>query len=143
MRRACVAAAALMLATCSSALVSHPASAAVGLCRTDPHIQLTGGRNVDLSVSIGDVSSDVQQIQYTVHVPAGSDVKKVVYTGSDLSGRESITVVADNPADTYDTDTVVTTSDSAAVTADTKVTGVGSGSASGTSGQDLSVHVSG
>lgn len=133
--------AALILAACGQAGLSHSASAAIDICRGDPHVMLGDGHQVDLAVSIGDSAADVQSVQYTVHIPVGASVRRIVYPASPLSGKEIVTTVADQPAHTYRADTVVTTGSSSAVEAVMHVPGVGRDGASGASGDDLSMQV--
>lgn len=137
--------AALLAGTVGAGLANTgSASAALTYCRTDPIVHLANGPDVHLSVGVGDNASDVQQISYVVHVPSSSVVTGVTSTGSWANGKESVQVVADEPANTYVTDvTVQTGAPSAAVTATTKVPGLGESSVSGQSGSDLTTTVNG
>jgi hypothetical protein len=120
------------------------ASAQISICRADPIVRLSNGATIDLSASIGDSSSDVQHVSYVLHAPAGTSVTHVTFTGGPFAGRESLAFYPDDPARTYDTDTVVTTGHTGvAVNATTAVHSATSvtRSASGTDRQDLHVHV--
>jgi hypothetical protein len=127
----------------SGPVMAHPAAASIGFCRTDPMVKLSDGTMVRLKVEINDTADDVQQVSYTLHVPTGISVDKVHYAGP-LGSKENVEVLADDPANTYDTDTLVSTGTSGVgVTVSTDVSHVGAGSASGASGQDLLVHIAG
>jgi hypothetical protein len=142
-RRVWLAGVLLLVGIFTGPLVAHPAAASIGFCRTDPMVKLSDGTVVHLKVEVHDAASDVQQITYTLHVPAGTSLDQVHYAGP-LSGKENVLVFADSPANTYDTDTLVSTGTPAVdVSASTSVSGVGSGATSGTSGQDLLVHIAG
>jgi hypothetical protein len=121
----------------------HNAGAAISLCRTDPIVLLSNGVVVDMTATIGTASTNVQQIVYVLHAPAGTRVNRVVYTQGGLNGREQFQFFADAAAGTYaSVTTVSTTVKSISVTASTQVSGVGSGTVSGYSGQALTVHIS-
>lgn len=122
-------------------LFPHHASAAIGYCRSDPMVQLSDGTVIHMRAVIQDDASDVQGVDYTLHAPAGTTVKHVAYTGGP-SAKETFHLVADEASDTFDTVTVVSTGlANVAVTAETQVAGLGSGSASGLSGESLAVHI--
>ena len=134
----------LLLGLLAGPLTAHRASAAISLCRTDPLVQLSNGVVLQLRATIADDASDIQGITYTVHAPTGTSIARVLYTTELPQGTETLTFSADNPAGTYDTDTVVsTTTRGIDVTAQTVVTSVGVGSTSGQSGQHLLVHLAG
>jgi hypothetical protein len=133
----------LTMGLLSGPLTAHRASAAIGLCRTDPIVQLSNGTVLQLRASIADDAADIRTITYAVRAPKGTSIVRVVYTTELPNGTETISFSADNPAGTYDTDTFVsTTTRGVDVTAQTVVPSVGSGSVSGQSGQHLMVHLS-
>jgi len=102
-------------------LAAHIAHAAVG-CRSDPAVFLSNGVKVQLSAAIATDASDVRRIVYTLHIPSGVAVTRVVFTAGGLDGREQLTVQADDAARNYDTTTVVYTRlHGVAVTAFTQV----------------------
>jgi hypothetical protein len=138
-----LAAAALFSGLVAGPLLPHNAAAAISLCRTDPIVRLSNGVVVDLTATISTSGVNVQQIVYMLHAPAGTRVLSVLYTGGDLAGRERVQFFADTAATTYKSVTTVSTSVSAVpVTASMRVSSVGSGTASGYSGQALTVNVS-
>jgi len=83
------------------------AHADIAGCRSDPALLLSNGVELDVSSTITDTAADVQQVTYTVHIPGGTS--PVLAVAGSLGAREVWRVVADNPPDTYDTSTLVTT----------------------------------
>jgi hypothetical protein len=127
-------------------LMPHDARAAISACRSDPKVYLSDGSIVQLSATIDAPPGQVKQVDYTVHVPAGASVNHVVYTGGSLKGKELLSVVADDTAVTYDTETVVYTaahgqSVTAKTSADYNDAHVGTATASGVDEQVLTVHL--
>ena len=141
-------AAALGASLLCAALAPRAAHAQLASCSTDPIVALSNGTQVQITDTIGAALSAVQHIAYTVHVPAGTNVKKITYTAG-LGTIETVVVVSDDAASTYDVTAVVTTPGlSATVTARATVSKVdgnaGSGvsaTASGVSGQPVSLHL--
>jgi hypothetical protein len=137
----------LLGAVLAAGLVGIPwhaqgALASIGSCRTDPMLMFSNGTVIKLETRIGDSSSDVQQIIYTVNAPAGTTVTNIVYTGGELKDRESVQVQTSNSANSYDTSTQVFTGQSGvSVTAETKIPSVANGSATGFAGDTLLVHI--
>lgn len=139
--------AAAALAACSTS--AHPAFAKVSVCRSDPMFMLSNGYKLTVIDMIGTHVADVRSINYIIHIPAGTTITRAVYTGGAFLNKETSTVIADNPANTYDADSIVTTH-SANVPV-TEFAGIQSqldtftyratGLASGFSGQDLHVHM--
>lgn len=120
------------------------ASAEIGGWRGDPIAHLSNGHIVKLTALVSASPADVLQVTYTVHTPAGASLTGVTFNHGDHPGKETVKVVDDNAPGTYDADTFVSTATAQAqVTAQTSVPGVGSDSASGTSGQDLLTHIAG
>ena len=117
--------------------------ATIGGCAGDPIVTLSNGTSVDLSATVADDLSDVAQIVYTLHAPAGSSVTSVTSIGP----KEVLRFVADNPPGVYDSATRVSTYTAAgvAVTATTTVVPVGAvpatGSASGRDNETLLVRL--
>jgi hypothetical protein len=147
-RRARVPFAAIALAAglLAGPLTSHFADASLGVCRGDPVIALTDGTQIQVETAVLDVKQDVKAVTYTVHVPAGSGVSYVQYGGGYLKHLESVQVRADNAANTYDVDTLVTTGTPGfTVTSTTTVTNTQGNTAAttttGTSGTDVLAHV--
>lgn len=148
-RAARLAAIALMLSAAGALSLGgpRPASALLSTCRSDPVVTLSNGAQIDLQAGIQDSTSDVKGVLYTVHVPAGTWVVAVVNTDGLLGLVENVRVYADNPPATYSSTTLVSTSAThVGVTATTSVVSVlglalGIRSATGTSGQPLSVQI--
>jgi hypothetical protein len=114
------------------------------ICRTDPLVFLSDGTRVNMTAEIRTAAQNVQGIVYTLHAPVGTSVVRIVYTGADV--QERVDFVADQAAGTYDTDTVVSVAGNSAqsavgVTATTAVNGRHRGSATGSAGDHLLVHI--
>jgi hypothetical protein len=71
------------------------ASAAIRICRGDPRVWLSNGTQIAMTATIGADASQVKLITYTVHVPRGLSVTKVVYTGGALANKERVVVLFD------------------------------------------------
>lgn len=140
-----VAATALGVSVLTGALVPGKASAGLLACRSDPYVVLSNGAQVDLSASINDSASDIKQTLYVLHTPVGTRPVLTVKTDGLLGLTEKFVFYADEPANTYDTYTTVTTgAKNVSVTASTVVLGIGVlgiPSASGYSGQSLHTHI--
>ncbi len=122
------------------------AHAIIGGCGSDPVVTLSDGTVVDLSATIADASSDVQQVAYTLHAPAGTSVVSVVNTDGAIGLKEVFRFYADAPALTYTTTTAVSTATSGiAVSAATRVVPFAglsaSGSATGKDQQSLPIQL--
>jgi hypothetical protein len=72
-----------------------PANAAVGGCRADPKVWLFNGKKITMMASIAADASQVKTVTYTVHVPRGVTIDKVVYTGGALKDKEWVLVLFD------------------------------------------------
>jgi len=133
-----------LLALAVAAFPTGNVSAALARCRTDPIFLLSNGDSLNVTVDISTDATNVRNLTYTVHVPAGVTVKKVTYTAGGLGTKEMYKVVQDSVAKTYKTETVVTTQNtgSVAVKATTILNKTYSASASGYNGQVLVVTVS-
>jgi len=108
-RRACAACGAAALSATLLASLTRPpvAYADIAGCRSDPALLLSNLVELDVSSAIADTAADVQQVTYTVHIPVGT--RPILIVAGSLGAREVWRVVADNPPDTYDTSTLVTT----------------------------------
>ena len=62
-----------------------------------------------MTSTINDTQSNVKQITYTVHGPAGTSLSKVTYSTGWSKGAEQVVYAADQAAGTYTTDTLVQT----------------------------------
>lgn len=91
------------------------AQAAAAGCRTDPIVKLTDGTTLKIDVAIALRARKVDSIEYTLHLPPGAEVEKIIYTGK-LKNKEVMTVVNDAAPDTYGVDTIVYAQKSAEVT---------------------------
>jgi hypothetical protein len=120
------------------------ASAALVKCRTDPIFFLSNGDILTVVLDISTDPSNIRNVTYVLHVPAGVTVKRVTYTAGGLGTKEMFKVYQDSPAKTYTTDTVVTTQNtgSVAVTVTTFLNRQYSKSVSGYNGTHLIVTVS-
>ncbi len=99
-----VAGAGILLSAAIAAPLGARHAHAYGACRTDPIVVLSNGTVLDLSATIGlDVSqvSDITQISYTLHAPAGTVVARVVSTDGDVNYKEQFTLRTDSPAGVY------------------------------------------
>jgi hypothetical protein len=126
-----------------ASLPNMQASAAFRKCRTDPIFKLSNGDVINITLDINADESAVRNVSYVLHVPAGVTVTKVTYTAGGIGKKETYKVYQDSPANTYTTDTHVTTQNtgSVAMTATTRLNGVYARSASGLTGQHLIVTV--
>lgn len=125
---------------------AHEAGASWSSCSTDPIVYLSDGSVVTVTASINADPSDVKRVLYVLDAPAGTHVINVVYTGDAFAGKELFRFRADNPAGTYDSDTVAYTEGrSVPMTVTMTVAGATptSGTVSGYSKHTLHVHTSG
>jgi hypothetical protein len=101
-----------------------PAAAGLGSCRADPIVFLSNGEQVRMTVAVDTDADDVQQITYTLHAPVGTSITKIVYTGGPLQDKEQVLFYADQPENSYITDTIVASaSGDVTVLASTFITG--------------------
>lgn len=85
------------------------AQASLGGCLSDPVVILSQGVIIDLYTVIKDSTSDVQQVNYTLHVPVGLREIAIIYTSGVIGPKESFQIFADDAANTYDSVTEVNT----------------------------------
>ncbi|MBV9281166.1 MAG: hypothetical protein JOZ41_13880 [Chloroflexi bacterium] len=120
------------------------ASADISVCITDPVVLLSNGTMVDITAMIADQAADVKHVAYTLDAPAGTSVVAVMHSPGSIATVESFQFRADNGPGRYDSTALVTTGASGVpVTLMAAGSGLGSGSATGTSGQSLAVHLVG
>lgn len=140
-RRRCTAPAVLALALGVSLAAPRVAHAQLIGCQTDPILLLSNGTEFDLHASIDDSASDVQQVTFTVHAPAGTHL--LLATPGLLGPKVVVSFSADQSVGHYTTTTVVTTGTAGVgVTASTQALGliaVALETVSGTSGQPLTI----
>jgi hypothetical protein len=112
------------------------AHASVGPCATDPLFIFSNGTELDVDTVIADISADVQQVVFTIHVPRGTQL--VAYVAGALGAKESWSVLADQAPDNYETVTFVhDPTPGIPVQATTTVTDVIGTSATAMNGYDL------
>jgi hypothetical protein len=116
------------------------AFAGVTVCATDPIVTLSNGVTITMVNNISDTESDIQNVNYTLHIPAGVRVTNVQYDNT-YGSLESFNWTADQSSGCYRGQTTVTTGKSGApVQASFAATAPGfslSLSSWGTSGQSL------
>jgi hypothetical protein len=119
------------------------AHAELGVCYSDPVVVLSNGTILDLSDVINDTDTDVQQVSYTIHAPAGTSVTSVTYTSGPLGPKETFQFFAEGKLGQYDIASQVTTINSGiGVTASAKaVSTAGTASASDTGWSNQQLHV--
>jgi hypothetical protein len=97
---------ALLIALC---LVVTQVSAASMSCRSDPIIFLSNGIKLQVGVIVETSLDDLISIKYEVHVPANVTMNRVIYTPQWARSKESVTLIADQPANSYKIYTLVQT----------------------------------
>lgn len=134
----------LIIALVIAVVPTMQASAGLVICRTDPIFLLSNGDILTVTLNIGTDVSNIREITYVLHVPAGVTVKHVTYTAGGLGTEETFEVYQDSPANTYTTDTMVTVkySDAVNVTATTLLNRIYSDSVTGYEDTHLIVTVS-
>jgi hypothetical protein len=98
----------LIISVISTATVPS-ASAGLRACRADPVILLSNGEIVQTDVAIMTDAANVEQVLYTLHVPAGVSVISVIYTPSEIGHKEVVRFIDDMPPYQYMNHTVITT----------------------------------
>ena len=127
-------------------LASPAAHAALVACGTDPIVTLSNGAQVTMSNTIYDYSTNVTQVDYSLHGPSGTTVESVSYAKSTPGIPETFTYYADNQPGNYDSYVVTTDANSSVhITAYTTVEGTSgttqSLTAQGHPGQQIHIHV--
>lgn len=132
--------AALMIAS----IPNVTASAALVKCRTDPIFQLSNGDKITVTLDVNTDEANVRNVTYVLHVPAAVTVTKVTYTAGGLGTKELYKVYQDSIAKTYKTESLVTTQNtgSVGIVATVKLNSLTAKSASGYTGQYVTVTVS-
>ena len=128
-----------------TALPTQQASAALRSCRTDPIFVLSNGDKLVITLSgIETSETNIKNVLYVLHVPAGVTVTRVIYTAGGLGQRETYKVIQDSVAKTYKTESLVTTQNVGAVrmVATVKLNSLTAKSASGYTGQYIVITVS-
>lgn len=135
----------------ASPLAPQHAFATLIPCRSDPTVVLSNLGILDLSASINDNASDVREVLYVLHGPVGTRALAINPTLGLLGPKERFQYYADQPANTYRTDTYVYTglktvpvvATAVVVSALTGWPTVGIVSASGYNAQDLRIYLKG
>jgi hypothetical protein len=125
----------LVASVVGGSLAAHKSSAAYTVCRTDPKVTLSNGTVVSMEVDVYADVSQIRSVKYIVHVPQRLTTVSVSYDG--YGYLETVAVIADERGTTYITDTLVNTKSPARVTAISSISGLGTQSQSGNSGQHL------
>jgi hypothetical protein len=123
-----------------------PAQASHSACRTDPIVILSDGHRLNLTAVVNIDSSGVQQVNYTLHIPSGVGLTRIIYTQGVPGLRESFAYSADQAARHYGTTTTIRTPGgtyTAGATLQIALAGaiVGTASVTGTSNTNLTLRV--
>ena len=120
-------------------LPNTQASALYRKCRSDPIFKLSNGDVINITLDISTSETDVRNVSYALHVPAGVTVTRVTYTAGGIGKKETYRVYQDSVLKSYTTDTVVTTQNtgSIAVVATTRLNATFAQSVSGFNGDHL------
>ena len=114
-----------------------PAAAAIVACRGDPIVWLSSGEVIQIIAEVAASAAEVRQVVYTIHVPLGTTMTRVVYDSGPIGRKESVALVDDLLPYHYATDTLVMTyRNGIAVTASTSM-GMLRDSASGLNDEHL------
>ena len=136
-----VVAMALLAGVLLLAALAQGATAGTRACRADPIVWLSNGQAVQMTVEVAAPAVDVRQITYFLHVPPGTTMKEIVYTGGALSSKEQVYLVSDLPLNQYTIDTLTTVRGTdIPVTATVNMMDQGRQSATGVNGQHLMVY---
>ena len=142
-----IAAASLLAGLLMALSYAGPADAALSVS-TDPLVTLSTGAVLDLSTHTLDLRNDLQNVNYVLHVPAGTSVTGVIYPDGSAA-YTSLSWVADDVAGTYDAGIVVTTGQTATASAEFVVVSLPAGlqlplavaPVFGTTGQPMHIHL--
>src|SRR5438270_123024 len=90
-----VGAAVLALSLAGGPLRPDHASAGLITCDLDPYVALSDGSILQMSVHVVDDPTDVQNVTYVVHAPAGTRMVGMAFPNDPLSYLESVRFVTD------------------------------------------------
>lgn len=93
----------------STAIAAHPAFAHVAVCRRDPIIKLSNGKQINMVATYSADPASVSKVVYSLNVPVGVSITKITYTGL-TAGDEQVQFQAKQPAGSYSLSTTVTAS---------------------------------
>ena len=102
------------------AVPSLNVAAGLRACRTDPIIFLSDGTKLTVKVSVAAERDAIGSIVYTVHLPEGVSIDKVVYTQKGWGLNESVIGVNDGG---LSVDTVVAAAEGTAVSVEASIKG--------------------
>jgi hypothetical protein len=120
------------------------ASAILRQCRGDPIFFLSDKTKLTVVVEMDTEESNVQEVNYLLHVPPGVDVDRVVFTAGGLGEKETYEVVQDSQEETFTVDTFVTTRMSGVnITVTSTLAPNITGTAVGHEGEHLTVELTG
>jgi hypothetical protein len=77
-------------------------------CRKDPMVWLSNGEQIQMAVMIEAAAEDVNDIRYTIHLPPGVTITRVVYMGNDRIAEQVVVGRTNMSANQYRTETLVT-----------------------------------
>ena len=135
----------IVFALLAGLMLQAPYAAYAGFsgCRADPIIWLSNGYMGRVTTTVASNANYVENITYTVRVPEGVQLVKIVYTGGALRDKEVVEFFADQPAGSYSVDTVVTTPAPPVAVEATAIVGPFSHSVKGLSNERLRMEVHG
>ncbi len=125
-------------------LVVAQVSAARMFCRSDPIMFLSNGIRLQAGITVETSLADLISIRYEVHVPANVKMDHVIFTPKWAKDKETVVLIADQPANSYKIFTVVRTgTPNVPATINSMKWGNGDGltrkSATGVSGQVIAI----
>jgi hypothetical protein len=117
------------------------------LCRSDPIVDLTDGTRLQFNIEVQTAVENIIAIHYELHVPMGVDIDKITFTPNWARAKETVDLIADQPAGHYQILTfvqtegpaVATTVKAMMVTRKNQGTGSTHKAASGISGQAIRI----
>ncbi|HVA91576.1 MAG TPA: hypothetical protein VNL71_17240 [Chloroflexota bacterium] len=107
-RWAVLTSAALIALPSAAIFRGQPAYAAVA-CRSDPIVILSNGIVLELAVGIDTPVTDVRQVEYSLHVPAGVGIVQVISTDGAVGYKEKFKAKSDSSPGVYTVDARVKT----------------------------------
>jgi len=125
-------------------LVVAQVSAASMSCRSDPIMFLSNGIKLQAGITVETSLADLISIRYEVHVPVNVTMDHVIFTPQWAKDKETVVLIADQPANSYKIFTLVRTGTAnVPVTINSMKWGNGDGltrkTASGVSGQIIRI----
>jgi hypothetical protein len=90
-------------------IIPTAAQARLIFCRSDPVVILSNGTILDLSADVSTLLFNVREVHYELHVPRGVRALVVIHTPAWITSKETFTLIADQPENTYVANTVAHT----------------------------------